>query len=71
MAFRCAVCKKPQDSGTQPIKLVTETRRKEYMQGGGCSIGSEIVTEIDVCSPCAAEITESKHQNVSMSSKTA
>jgi hypothetical protein len=59
VAFRCEVCNTAQTAGTQPTKLVTETRRKEYLQGGGSSIGTEIVKELDVCDPCAAEIQSS------------
>lgn len=59
MAFRCEVCSKAQPAGTQPEKLVTETRRKEYLQGGGSSIGTEIVKELNVCSSCASEIQNS------------
>lgn len=60
MAFKCEKCKKAQSAGTAPIRVVTETRYKEYpvrtrnyhtIDKGG--VGTEIVKEGNYCSPCA------------------
>lgn len=53
MAFRCGNCAKPQDAGTVPVRVVTETRRKLYDGGGR---GWEIVKEKLLCKPCGETV---------------
>ena len=60
MSFRCGFCGKQQPAKTAPVKIVTETRRKNYparrkdakvIDPGGT--GTEIVSEVDACERCA------------------
>ena len=70
MSFRCDNCGKPQLTGTQPIKIVTKTREKEYPErykeipnskpikfdNGGK--GWETVKEEKLCASCAMALLE-------------
>jgi rubredoxin len=64
MSFKCENCGKAQEVGTQPVKMVTKTRKKEYPErwkqvphGKPIKIdeggkGWEIVREVMLCPSC-------------------
>jgi hypothetical protein len=52
--FVCGICKEPQPLFVKPIKVVLETRNREYdLDNGEVSYGTEIVKEADACGSCA------------------
>lgn len=59
MAFRCDKCGNSQEAGTKPVRVVTETRDREYEHHDRrdsfvkLSRGHEIVRMEDHCPPCA------------------
>lgn len=54
MSFICNQCKKPSPAGTPATKVVSEQRRRQYVnEQGHSSEGWEIVREVSVCAPCA------------------
>ncbi len=67
MSFRCELCNDAVPAGTQPVRLVLETRRKVYperMSGkkvfdiGG--VGYETVKEVGACKKCVTRRSETQ-----------
>ncbi len=59
MAFKCESCRLHQPPGTKPIRVVSETRPRDYKDRDGIPYGSgwEIVREVNLCAPCAKLVT--------------
>ena len=60
MSFKCELCDKQQPTGSNPVKIVTEKRHKEYQpiknrdgEVVKTPTGWEIVKEINCCFKCA------------------
>lgn len=59
MSFRCEKCGVAQAPGTRPVRVVTETRRMEYIPNSRTqkkfesTFGDEIAREMDYCKECA------------------
>lgn len=59
MSFKCDKCHQPQPTGTRPVRVVTETRHKEYTRKNEHGnvfvegVGREIVHEENRCKECA------------------
>lgn len=71
MSFICQKCEEAQPKGTEPVKVVVETRKKNYpvrygtFEGKTVTIdeggtGTEIVRELTVCAACAAKMKAKK-----------
>lgn len=50
--FRCQHCQKVSAHNEQPVRVIAETRQRNYLNG---AIGREIVQEILVHRTCAAD----------------
>jgi len=51
--FRCGFCQKTTAPGGKQVLVVTETRSKQYPEGGR---GTEIVHQVPACASCAKEV---------------
>ena len=71
MSFICQKCEETMPNGTEPVKVVVETRKKSYpvrygtfegmtktIDNGGT--GTEIVSELMVCAACAKKMKAKK-----------
>lgn len=59
MSFICQLCHLPQPNGSSPVRIVIETREKEYINLHGFeTIGTEIVREKIACRSCEGGATD-------------